>query len=94
MYPQNFTTPNPAYWRFVDSFLDYCESSGILVFRDGQSEGTTPLTYGVNEGESVALRLVKEGYVSQRVVLDGDQTKVRVVMVKQGASSGGQGGVR
>jgi hypothetical protein len=64
------------------------------VFRGGQSEGTTPLTYGVNEGESVALRLVKEGYVSQRVVLDGDQTKVRVVMVKQGASSGGQGGVR
>lgn len=28
----DFTTPNPAYWRFVDTFLNYCESSGILVF--------------------------------------------------------------
>ena len=27
----DFTTPNPAYWCFVDAFLDYCESSGILV---------------------------------------------------------------
>jgi hypothetical protein len=28
----DFTTPNPAYWHFVDAFLSHCESSGILVF--------------------------------------------------------------
>lgn len=25
-------TPNEAYWQYVDSFLSYCESSGIEVF--------------------------------------------------------------
>lgn len=28
----DFTSPNEAYWRFVDEFLAYCESKGILVF--------------------------------------------------------------
>ena len=28
----DFTTPNEAYWSFVDGFLSYCESKGILVF--------------------------------------------------------------
>ncbi len=28
----DLTTPNEAYWRFVDSFLFYCESRGIEVF--------------------------------------------------------------
>ena len=28
----DFTTPNEEYWKFVDSFLNYCESKGILVF--------------------------------------------------------------
>ena len=28
----DFTTPNEAYWSFVDSFLAHCESRGILVF--------------------------------------------------------------
>jgi hypothetical protein len=28
----DFTTPNEAYWSFVDVFLEYCESKGILVF--------------------------------------------------------------
>ena len=28
----DFTTPNEAYWRFVDEFLAYAESKGILVF--------------------------------------------------------------
>jgi hypothetical protein len=28
----DFTTPNEAYWTFVDGFLAYCESKGILVF--------------------------------------------------------------
>jgi hypothetical protein len=28
----DFTTPNPAYWSFVDSLLAYCESRGLLVF--------------------------------------------------------------
>ena len=28
----DFTTPNEAYWSFVDGFLAYCESKGILVF--------------------------------------------------------------
>jgi hypothetical protein len=28
----DFTTPNPAYWSFVDAFLSYCESKGLLVF--------------------------------------------------------------
>jgi hypothetical protein len=28
----DFTTPNEAYWRFVDGFLSLCESKGILVF--------------------------------------------------------------
>jgi hypothetical protein len=28
----DFTTPNEAYWTFVDTFLSYCESQGILVF--------------------------------------------------------------
>ncbi len=28
----DFTTPNEAYWRFVDEFLAYCEIKGILVF--------------------------------------------------------------
>src|SRR5204863_10092315 len=28
----DFTTPNEAYWSFVDGFLSYCESRGILVF--------------------------------------------------------------
>lgn len=27
----NFATLNPAYWSFVDDFLAYCESKGILV---------------------------------------------------------------
>lgn len=28
----DFTTPNEAYWSFVDGFFAYCESKGILVF--------------------------------------------------------------
>src|SRR5438105_3954186 len=28
----DFTTPNEAYWSFVDGFLSYCESKGILAF--------------------------------------------------------------
>ena len=28
----DFTTPNEAYWSFVDGFLSYCESKGVLVF--------------------------------------------------------------
>jgi hypothetical protein len=28
----DFTTPNEEYWNYVDSFLNYCESKGILVF--------------------------------------------------------------
>jgi hypothetical protein len=28
----DFTTPNETYWSFVDGFLAYCESRGILVF--------------------------------------------------------------
>ena len=28
----DFTTPNEAYWRFVDGLFSYCESKGILVF--------------------------------------------------------------
>jgi len=27
----DFTTPNPAYWSFVDTLLDYCNANGILV---------------------------------------------------------------
>lgn len=27
----DFTTPNPAYWSFVDAMLSYCESKGLLV---------------------------------------------------------------
>ena len=27
----DFTTPNPAFWSFVDAFLQYCESKGVLV---------------------------------------------------------------
>ena len=28
----DFTTPNEAYWSFVDALLAYCESKGVLVF--------------------------------------------------------------
>lgn len=28
----DFSTPNETYWAFVDSFLAYCESKGVLVF--------------------------------------------------------------
>jgi hypothetical protein len=28
----DLTTPNEKYWQFVDSFLSYCESNGIVVF--------------------------------------------------------------
>jgi hypothetical protein len=28
----DFTTPNESYWSFVDSFLAYCDTKGILVF--------------------------------------------------------------
>src|SRR5262249_26776919 len=28
----DFTTPNEAYWSFVDAFLAYCESQGVIVF--------------------------------------------------------------
>jgi hypothetical protein len=28
----DLTTPNEAYWRFVDKFLAYCEKKGLLVF--------------------------------------------------------------
>jgi hypothetical protein len=28
----DFTSPKEAYWTFVDGFLSYCESKGILVF--------------------------------------------------------------
>ena len=28
----DLTTPNEAYWKYVDSFLSYCESRGLLVF--------------------------------------------------------------
>lgn len=27
----DFTTPNPTYWGFVDTFISYCESQSILV---------------------------------------------------------------
>jgi hypothetical protein len=28
----DFTVPDEDYWKFVDNFLDYCETKGILVF--------------------------------------------------------------
>lgn len=28
----DLTSPNEKYWRFVDKFLSYCESKGLLVF--------------------------------------------------------------
>ena len=28
----DFNTPNEKYWSFVDRFLEYCESQGVLVF--------------------------------------------------------------
>ena len=28
----DLTTPDEEYWKFVDSFLNYCESKGVLVF--------------------------------------------------------------
>ncbi len=28
----DLTTPNEAYWEYVDSFLNYCDSKGVLVF--------------------------------------------------------------
>jgi Protein of unknown function (DUF4038)/Putative collagen-binding domain of a collagenase len=28
----DFSTPNETYWSFVDGFLSYCETKGILVF--------------------------------------------------------------
>ncbi len=28
----DLTTPNEKYWKFVDSFLLYCESRGVQVF--------------------------------------------------------------
>ncbi|HMI67616.1 MAG TPA: DUF4038 domain-containing protein, partial [Cyclobacteriaceae bacterium] len=28
----DMTTPNEPYWKYVDSFLSYCESKGVLVF--------------------------------------------------------------
>ena len=28
----DFTTPNEAYWSFVDGFLNYCQSQGVSVF--------------------------------------------------------------
>src|SRR5688572_20181341 len=28
----DLTSPNEAYWKYVDSFLSYCESKGLLVF--------------------------------------------------------------
>src|SRR6476620_7948146 len=28
----DLTTPNETYWQFVDSFLSYCASNGIVVF--------------------------------------------------------------
>ncbi len=28
----DFTTPNAAYWSFVDAFLNYCASKGVVVF--------------------------------------------------------------
>jgi hypothetical protein len=28
----DFTTPNEAYWSFVDRFVAYCEAKGLLVF--------------------------------------------------------------
>jgi hypothetical protein len=28
----DLTTPNETYWQFVDTFLSYCESRGVLVF--------------------------------------------------------------
>jgi hypothetical protein len=60
--------------------------AGTLVYRGGQSEGSAPLTYGIKQGERVVLRLVKQGYATQSVILDGSRTKVSVVMVKQGGA--------
>ncbi len=28
----DFTTPNEAYWKYMDAFIAYCESNGILIF--------------------------------------------------------------
>src|SRR6266496_1791351 len=28
----DFSTPNEAYWSYVDSFLAYCDAQGIIVF--------------------------------------------------------------
>ncbi|HEX6224338.1 MAG TPA: DUF4038 domain-containing protein [Chryseolinea sp.] len=42
----DFTTPNEKYWRYVDKFLAYCQTKGLLVFMfpayvgyDGQEQG-------------------------------------------------------
>lgn len=28
----DFTTPNEAYWKYIDNFIAYCEKNGILIF--------------------------------------------------------------
>jgi hypothetical protein len=42
----DLNTPNEEYWTYVDSFLNYCESKGILVFFFPAYLGYT----GTNEG--------------------------------------------
>ncbi|MBS1600247.1 MAG: DUF4038 domain-containing protein [Bacteroidetes bacterium] len=31
-YSPDFTTPNEAYWKYMDEFIAYCNSNGILIF--------------------------------------------------------------
>ncbi|HYU15937.1 MAG TPA: DUF4038 domain-containing protein [Candidatus Acidoferrum sp.] len=50
----NLTTPNPAYWSFMDAFFAACEARGVLVL-------FFPAYVGYNADEGVMIEMVANG---------------------------------
>ncbi len=50
----DFTTPNPAYWAYVDAFFAACEARGLLVL-------FFPAYVGYNAAEGVMAEMVANG---------------------------------
>ncbi len=57
------------------------------VFRDGASLGTSPIVVEVPDGQNVELLVKRAGYATQRLVLDGKQSKLMVRLEREKSSA-------
>lgn len=53
------------------------------VFRDGEDLGESPVLVEIKEGESAALRIQREGFETQEIVLDGGEGRHSIKLVPQ-----------